>query len=203
MKTEFIKIYEELDNLNETIEDADITNIIVNIEADAKALLQSSPLQEDTKLDLDINNVEIEAEQAKADKEWKNKTPWLVRVRTWFAEKVLKHLLKNEKLYDTLINKAFEGDIAENSLVELTKSLQQLHWGQLEEVAIRNAEKTGVDASNLSLKVISKDDWYSPEKFFAQVLKLIRSGAVKDIYEAVRTLNLELFEYQLVSKELL
>lgn len=203
MKTEFIKIYEELDNLNETIEDADITNIIVNIETDAKALLQSSPLQEDTKLDLDINNIEIEAEQAKADKKWKNKTSWLVRVRTWFAEKVLKHLLKNEKLYDTLINKAFEGDIAENSLVELTKDLQQLHWDQLEEVAIRNAEKTGVDVSNLSLKVISKDDWYSPEKFFAQVLKLIRSGAVKDIYEAVRTLDLELFEYQLVSKELL
>jgi hypothetical protein len=63
--------------------------------------------------------------------------------------------------------------------------------------------KTGVDTSNLSLKVISKDDWYSQEKFFAQVLKLIRSGVVKDIYEAVRMLDLELFEYQLVSKELL
>lgn len=102
-----------------------------------------------------------------------------------------------------MINKAFEGDLAESSLVELTKDLQQLHWDQLEEVAIKKAEKTGVDTSNLSLKVISKDDWYSPEKFFAQVLKLIRSGAVKDIYEAVRLLDLELFEYQLSSKELL
>lgn len=69
MKTEFIKVYEELDNLNKIMEDVDITDIIANIEAEAKALLQSSPLQEATKLDLDINNTEIEAEQVKADKE--------------------------------------------------------------------------------------------------------------------------------------
>ena len=203
MKTEFIKVYEELDNLSETMENVDITNIIVDIEADAKALLQSSPLREDTKLDLDINNIEIEAEQAKADKEWKNKTPWLARVRTWFAERVLKHLLKNEKFYDTLINKAVEGDLVENSLVELIKNLQQLHWGQLEEVAIRNAEKTGIDVSNLSLKVISKDGWYNQEKFFVKVLELIKSGGAEDIYDAVRKLDLVLFDYQLVSKELL
>jgi hypothetical protein len=69
MKTEFMKVYEELDSLNETVEDADITVIVAEIEADAKALVQSNPLQEATKLDLDIDSAEIEAEQAKADKE--------------------------------------------------------------------------------------------------------------------------------------
>jgi hypothetical protein len=69
MKTEFMKVYEELDSLNETMEDTDITVIVAEIEADAKALVQSSPLQEATKLDLDIDSAEIEAEQAKADKE--------------------------------------------------------------------------------------------------------------------------------------
>jgi hypothetical protein len=69
MKTEFMKVYEELDSINETVEDADITVIAAEIEADAKALVQSNPLQEATKLDLDIDSAEIEAEQAKADKE--------------------------------------------------------------------------------------------------------------------------------------
>jgi hypothetical protein len=69
MKTEFMKVYEELDSINETVEDADITVIVAEIEADAKALVQSNPLQEATKLDLDIDSAEIEAEQAKADKE--------------------------------------------------------------------------------------------------------------------------------------
>jgi hypothetical protein len=69
MKTEFMKVYEELDSLNETVEDADITVIVAEIEADAKALVQSNPLQEATKLDLDIDNAEVEAEQANADKE--------------------------------------------------------------------------------------------------------------------------------------
>lgn len=201
IKTEFMELLEELDNLYEDTDSVDA--IIAEIEAGAKALLQSSPLQEATELDLDIDNNDIEAAQAELDKDWKKSKSWIERVKTWFAEKVLKYVLKNEKVYDALITYQFEGNIVESYLVDITYDLQQIHWDQLEEVAIKNAAKNGVDTSNLALKVISKDNWYSQEKFFVQVLKLIRSGAVKDIYEAVRALDLELFDYKLVSKELL
>ena len=199
IKTEFMELLEELDNLYEATDSVEA--IIAEIEAGAKALLQDGPVTE--AIDLDIDNNDIDALQVEADKDWKKSQPWIERVKTWFAEKVLKVILKNEKVYDALITNQFEGNRVESYLVDITYDLQQIHWKQLEEVAIKNAAETGVDTSNLALKVISKDNWYNQEKFFVQVLKLIRSGAVKDIYEAVRTLDLELFEYKLVSKELL
>lgn len=201
VKTEFMKLLEELDSINEATDSVEA--IIAEIEAGAKALLQSSPLQEATELDLDIDNNDIEASQAELDKDWKKSTPWLERVKTWFAEKVLKYILKNEKVYDALITNQFEGNRVESYLVDITYDLQQIHWEQLEEVAIKKVANTDVDTSNLALKVISKDNWYSQEKFFVKVLELIRSGGAEDIYDAVRKLDLALFDYQLVSKELL
>lgn len=179
------------------VDDAgDLAAAIAEIEAGAKALLQDSPLVE--AIELDIDNAEIEATQAEADREWKKSAPWLQRVKVWFSEKVLNLLLKNEKLYDVLVTNAFEGRHAETYLMDLINSLQQLHWDQLEEVAIKNATAKGMDTAGLALKVISKDYFYHREYFFAEVLKLVKSGTVKDIFEAVRTLDLKLFDYQLV-----
>lgn len=199
---EEFKLYETMwDESNALLDPID--TIVAEIESGAKALVQSSPLKEATKLDLNIDNAEVEAEQAEDDKYWKKNTSWLERVKNWFADKVLQYVLKNEKVYNALITNAFEGRFTENYLVDITYDLQQIHWSQIEDVSLKNAAKTGVDTSNLALKVISKEPFYGQEKFFVQVLKLIRSGAVKDIYEAVRVLDLELFEYQLVSKHLL
>lgn len=192
---EEFKFYENMwDELNVPL---DPTNaLIAEIEAGAKALLQDSPLAE--AIDLDIDNAEIEATQAKADKEWKKSVPWLKRVKVWFSEKVLNLLLKNEKLYDKLVTNALDGRQTETFLMDLINSLQQLHWVQLEEVAIKNATAKGMDTAGLALKVISKDSFYHQEYFFSEVLKLLKFGAVKDIFEAVRALDLELFDYQLV-----
>lgn len=194
---EEFKLYENMwDESNDPID-----AIIAEIELGAKALLKDSPLVE--AINLDIDNDDIENMQIEADKDWKKSTPWIERVKTWFSEKVLKVILKNEKVYNTLITNQFEGNRIESYLVDLTHELQQYHWNQIEEISLKNAAKTGADVSGLTLKVISKENWYSQEKFFVKVLELIRSGAVKDIYEAVRKLDLALFDYQLVPESLL
>ena len=197
IKTEFMKLLEELDSLNEATDSVDA--ILAEIEAGAKALLQDSPITED----IDIDNNDIDALQVEADKDWKKSQPWIERVKTWFAEKVLKVILKNEKVYDALITNQFEGNRVESYLVDITYDLQQIHWDQIEDIALKNAAKKGKDISGLALKVISKENWYSQEKFFVKVLELIRAGGAKDIYDAVRKLDLALFDYQLVPKHLL
>ena len=154
IKTDFIKLYESLSELNEAAKSPD--SIVAEIEADAKAFLQSSPLQEDADLDLDISD--IEAEEAEADKRWRKNSTWLERVKTWFAEKVVHAVVKNEKLYNLVINNAATNGDGESYLMELIHDIQQLHFDNIEAASIKRAEKKGVDVSNLELRVVSKDN---------------------------------------------
>jgi hypothetical protein len=191
IKTEFMELLEELDSLYEATDSVDA--IIAEIEAGAKALLQDSQLQEAT--DLHIDNIEFEAAQIEADKNYKKTTPWIERVKTWFAEKILNVILKNEKVYNALVANNINHRTTEGNLIKVINSIQQQHLEIIREVAFKKVAEQGNDPDTLEFSVSSKDSYYSPEKFFVRVLELLKSGKVKDVYEAVRKLDFEMLKF--------
>jgi hypothetical protein len=172
--------------------EADVKAIATDIVDSAKALLQDSPISDDTLVEetLDVGDREL----------WKGSKSWVERVKEWFSLKVINLFIKNKKLYD-LVCDSLDGHIVKDALAELIHELQQCDFDLIEQQAIEDANKKGISTDGLALKVFAKEYFiggYREEVLVDRLLTRVRDGKAKDIFEAVKQLDAEMFEYDLV-----